>query len=420
MIRRPRPRRALAPSLAAVTVLAILTPQAAASTFRDVAADTYRTCATSRANGTLYCWGVAPFEGASIVDLWKRPRPVRGGDGRVLTGIRAVTSECAITANRRVVCRSSGLTGPITFARMVDAEGRPLTGATSVIESGADSAPSHCASDARGLAWCWGVGFLGSLGDGQTGSTSRETHGPGIALPPVRVRARESGDVLTGEPGLLGGIDRLGTGPPGTTYGTNCAILSDRTVRCWGSAPGDGTRPDAPDGTDGLARPVLRAAPGVVPGTAPTVFVPLTGVRSLEGGCAVRTDRSLWCWTGRRTGDPTNLFGAIPRRILGNVVQSSGGVRRGNERCAVRTNGTVFCWQDERVAEGTVVRIRVGGRLVPMTAVRRVVRGLAHTCALRRDGTLWCWGENAGGFLGDGTTEPRPTPVRVLLPRPVR
>jgi len=43
----------------------------------------------------------------------------------------------------------------------------------------------------------------------------------------------------------------------------------------------------------------------------------------------------------------------------------------------------------------------------------QVSAGDAHTCGLKADGTAWCWGANEKGQLGDSTTEPRLTPVRV-------
>lgn len=39
--------------------------------------------------------------------------------------------------------------------------------------------------------------------------------------------------------------------------------------------------------------------------------------------------------------------------------------------------------------------------------------GIGHSLALKSDGTVWAWGNNINGQLGDGTQEPRTTPVQV-------
>jgi alpha-tubulin suppressor-like RCC1 family protein len=44
-----------------------------------------------------------------------------------------------------------------------------------------------------------------------------------------------------------------------------------------------------------------------------------------------------------------------------------------------------------------------------------VALGGGHSCARTKDRSLWCWGDNYNGQLGDGTTEPKSSPVEVPL-----
>jgi hypothetical protein len=97
----------------------------------------------------------------------------------------------------------------------------------------------------------------------------------------------QSGVTEPADPGLCG-VRSIAT-----NYFSTCAVLSDRTVRCWG------------DGRSGLLgfTPTERCASATenfACATRPTPLPGLDGVDrlfvGLTGGCAIRVDRSVWCW----------------------------------------------------------------------------------------------------------------------------
>ena len=52
--------------------------------------------------------------------------------------------------------------------------------------------------------------------------------------------------------------------------------------------------------------------------------------------------------------------------------------------------------------------------MIIMEETIAVSAAINFTFAITTDGGLWAWGENSRGQLGDGTTENRDRPVRVL------
>ncbi len=80
----------------------------------------------------------------------------------------------------------------------------------------------------------------------------------------------------------------------------------------------------------------------------------------------------------------------------------------------VRPSGKVLCWdlpkgQREQQGEPPVT-------VQPVDGVVAVALMEKATCAVKEAGDVWCWGSNASGQLGDGSREPRPSPVAVALP----
>jgi alpha-tubulin suppressor-like RCC1 family protein len=97
------------------------------------------------------------------------------------------------------------------------------------------------------------------------------------------------------------------------------------------------------------------------------------------------------------------------------------GVGRGHT-CLVDPGGTAWCWGlndsgqvDPAAGESHIVTPRALVLSGPAVAVGG---GRAYTCALLEDGAVWCWGDNNRGQLGDGTTQPAATPIRVPLSGP--
>jgi len=192
-----------------------------------------------------------------------------------------------------------------------------------------------------------------------------------------------------------------------------CALMSDKTVRCWGRNQGgelgDGTAADK---------------------SKPTAVLGVKGVEQLALGanfvCARMGDGSVLCWgTGRVLGD-----GKLRERLAPTVVPGISGVADivagGYVVCGRVAGGAAKCWGLDAPIDGpgavsalSAASAHACARLPDDTArcwgegawsttfsnpklsgVRAISTGDSFACAVLADGTTHCWGRNDEGELG--------------------
>jgi len=208
-----------------------------------------------------------------------------------------------------------------------------------------------CALLSGGSVACWGDNSYGELGNG--GFAGPDTCGTlPCAQSPVMVPN-------------LSGVASIAAGG----Y-HSCAVLTDRTVECWG-------RNDSGELGLGLATGPQSCLKGTYCATAPTPVPGLTGVVALALGnahsCALLADRTVQCWGLAGGGE------------LGN------GNSTGPDAC----NGA----SPPAACSTSPVKVSALDHVVQLAA------GSLSSCAVLSNGTVDCWGDNTLGELGDGTSE---------------
>ena len=82
---------------------------------------------------------------------------------------------------------------------------------------------------------------------------------------------------------------------------------------------------------------------------------------------------------------------------------------------AIKTDGSLWTWGNNeygQLGDGTTENKSTPVKI--MEDVVGVSAGSLHTAAIKEDGSLWTWGFNGMGELGDGTAEDKYEPVKVM------
>ena len=279
-----------------------LSPQAvytggalAGVTLTQIVAGANFTCALSTA-GAVYCWGLGTSGqlGDSTNASSDVPVAVTATSGTPLYGVTVTkidagsASVCALSSAGAVYCWGLGTSGQLGDSANTSSDvpvavtatsGTPLYQVTvAQISAGGSSA---CAVGSTGVAYCWGAGGSGQLGNG-TATAAQET--------PVAVTA------TSGTPLYQVTVTQISVG--GSSV---CAVSSTGVAYCWG-AGGSG---QLGNGTATAA----QETPVAVTATSGTPLYQVTVTQITAGSaftCAQGATGTAYCWGANTTGQVGN------------------------------------------------------------------------------------------------------------------
>lgn len=183
-----------------------------------------------------------------------------------------------------------------------------------------------------------------------------------------------------------------------------CALLSDRTVACWGANASGQLGRGEPQGTIGASE-------------TPARVVGLERVVSLDHTCALDEDGATWCWgTGPflqdqqfwgHTTERTPVRLALPAATHVGIGASVG--------CVATSDGRVLCWgAGDNGQVGLVSSVNHGPTVLevpPGPPIRRIAIGAA-TFLVREDGSVLSLGNSmAIGRVSSLLRDPFPVPM---------
>ncbi|MEM1007775.1 MAG: hypothetical protein AAGJ35_02105 [Myxococcota bacterium] len=195
----------------------------------------------------------------------------------------------------------------------------------------------------------------------------------------------------------------------------SCVVLDDASLKCWGQSSYGQTGYDVADQSV-ILKPLVRSVD-----LGGKKVKQLTA--GFTHTCVLLSDETVRCWgtfylQGQKTYLVARSKDAQSYTFSGKKVKQ---LRSGDQHiCVLLEDHRVLCWgNNDRGQLGygdRKSRKQPVDTFVNMqgTKTMEVVAGVYHTCALSETGQLRCWGENAGGQLGVGDTVSRLKPDAVI------
>ena len=309
--------------------------------------------------------------------------------GKACACIKQIDTDHYVRTDGTIWDKSGTYSQPITVA------GPLLQGMTHVV-----GGQYHgCGRKSDGTVWCWGRSTnsnnAGQLGNGTLG---------GITT------AHNASQVTVAPSGLLTGVASISAaGSGGYGVSTTCAVKTDGTLWCWGSAQSGST--------GGLFQKINDTAKPRATQIKASATTMLTNVKQVSTkyrhACAV-VGTGVACWGinvfgNLGAGDTAAHLYPVLVTISGKTVKK---VAVGTDvSCALTTSNEVYCWgannqgqcglgYNSTAVTGPVQVAQNGGGY--LTGVKELAAGHLLACVIKTDGSLWCWGNTT---LGNKATQ---------------
>ncbi len=358
-----------------------------------VAVGLNQTCAVL-VDGRVQCWGQNDKGQLGDGTTTARTSPVFVSG--ISTAIQVSTFEkhsCALLSNGTIRCWGLNQYGQLGNGLPTINSTNPLAGVTLPVQfAGTTSAiqvtvglAHTCILQSDHTVWCLGYQYNGLLGTGKPNDPSNY-----YSVSLVQVS----------------GITNAIFIQSNTSY--TCALLSDKTIKCWGQAMNH-------EFVDGFGS-TTALAPVVIPSitNATQLSVGLSGICYIEA-IIPNSPGAAYCWGSNSSGQigwsPTaNPYSSIPASLSSyQYIQVSLGT---DFTCAVREEGSVHCFggnESGQLGGGNTTNNYNGTLVSNILSAQSVFAGGSATCAILSTGSLQCWGVNTG----NSTNPTSSTPVTV-------